>query len=104
MSIEKHMLSMGKLFENFSKTAASNPYSFYGTERSALELSTVTDENRWISFPYPKWMNARDSVNQGAAVLMTSVKMRVLWGLILLSGYFSTVAVRRMKKSMLLRG
>ena len=74
LSIENHMLSMGKLFENFSKTAASNPYSFYGAERSALELSTVTDENRWISFPYPKWMNARDSVNQGAAVLITSVK------------------------------
>ena len=74
LSIEEHMLSMGKLFEKFSITAESNPYSFYGTKRSALELSTVTDENRWISFPYPKWMNARDSVNQGAAILMTSVK------------------------------
>ncbi|GIS51208.1 MAG: hypothetical protein Ct9H90mP25_6420 [Gammaproteobacteria bacterium] len=100
-SIEKHMRSMGKLFENFSKTAASNPYSFYGTERSALELSTVTDENRWISFPYPKWMNARDSVNQGAAVLVTSVKKARELGVDPAKWIFLHGWVRRMKKSML---
>ena len=74
LSIKKHMEGLGLLFENFSRIAESNPYSFYGTPRSAHELSTVTAENRWISFPYPKWMNAMDSVNQGAAVIMTSVK------------------------------
>ncbi len=72
-SIEEHMLSMGKLFAAFTEVAAENPYSFYGVRRSAEELATVTEENRFIGFPYPKWMNAMDAVNQGAAVVLTSV-------------------------------
>lgn len=72
-TIDSHMLEMGKLFAPFSRVAANNPFSFYGTQRTAEELATVTTDNRFISFPYPKWMNARDSVNQGAAVIMTSV-------------------------------
>ena len=72
-SVEQHLLSMGELFARFSEIAAANPFSFYGTQRTAQELATVTDENRFICFPYPKWMNARDAVNQGAAVVMTSV-------------------------------
>ena len=73
LSIEAHRMQMGKLFEKFSKVASDNPFSFYGRLRSAKELITVTDENRWIGFPYPKWLNAMDGVNQGAAVVMTSV-------------------------------
>ncbi|NKB32875.1 MAG: acetyl-CoA acetyltransferase [Pseudomonadales bacterium] len=72
-SIEEHMQQMGSLFEKFSEVAANNPYSFYGTRRTAEELTTITPENRWIGFPYPKWMNAMDGVNLGAAVIMTSV-------------------------------
>jgi len=72
-SVEEHMLTMGKLFAAFTKVSAANPFSFYGTQRSAMELATVTEENRYISFPYPKLMNARDAVNQGAAVILTSV-------------------------------
>jgi acetyl-CoA C-acetyltransferase len=72
-SIDAHMLEMGKLFAPFSRVAVNNPFSFKATQRTAEELATVTVENRFISFPYPKWLNARDSVNQGAAVIMTSV-------------------------------
>ena len=72
-SIEEHMLSMGALMAPFTDVAAGNEISYYGTRRSAEELATVTAENRFICFPYPKWMNAMDGVNQGAAVVMTSV-------------------------------
>ncbi|MBL4871790.1 MAG: acetyl-CoA acetyltransferase [Robiginitomaculum sp.] len=72
-SVEEHLLAMGELFAPFTDVAADNPFSFYGTRRSAIELATVTKENRFICFPYPKFMNSRDSVNQGAAVVMTSV-------------------------------
>jgi len=73
LSVEQHLLEMGKLFSPFTEVAANNPYSFYGSKRSAEQLATVTKENRFICFPYPKLMNARDAVNQGAAVVMTSV-------------------------------
>ena len=72
-SIEEHLLEMGKLFAPFTEIAAQNPFSFYGTQRTAEELATISAENRYICLPYPKWMNAMDGVNQGAAVIMTSV-------------------------------
>lgn len=73
LSIENHMQQMGSLFEKFSEVAAKNPFSFYGKYRTAKELINITPENRWIGFPYPKWMNAMDGVNLGAAVILTSV-------------------------------
>jgi acetyl-CoA C-acetyltransferase len=72
-SIDDHLLSMGRLFEPFTKIASKNPFAFYGESRTATELANVSSKNRYIGFPYPKLMNARDAVNQGAAVLMTSV-------------------------------
>lgn len=72
-SIEEHLQHMGELMAPFTDVAAENEFSYYGTRRSADELATVTAENRFIGFPYPKWMNAMDAVNQGAAVVMTSV-------------------------------
>ncbi len=69
----QHDALLGRLCAEFSAVAANNPFAFYGTARSAEELTTVSAENRYICYPYPKLMNARDAVNQGAAVVMTSV-------------------------------
>ena len=78
-SVPEHLLYMGKLFAPFTEVAAANPFSSYGTRREAEALATVSQENRFIGFPYPKWMNAMDGVDQGAAVVMTSVgKARAL--------------------------
>jgi acetyl-CoA C-acetyltransferase len=65
---------MGALFAPFSKIAAANPYSATSQQRSASELMTVTDRNRMIADPYPRFVVARDQVNQAAAVLLTSVE------------------------------
>jgi acetyl-CoA C-acetyltransferase len=64
---------MGELFEPFTKVAARNPFAAAPAERSADELVTVTERNRIIADPYPRFLVARDQVNQGAAVLLTSV-------------------------------
>jgi acetyl-CoA C-acetyltransferase len=64
---------MGELFEPFTKVAAANPFAAAPTERSAEELVTVTERNRMIADPYPRFVVARDQVNQGAAVVLTSV-------------------------------
>jgi acetyl-CoA C-acetyltransferase len=73
-TVAQHLLAMGRLFAPFTRVAAANPYSFYGTERTAEELAHPGGANRYIGFPYPKWMNAMDGVNQGSAVIMTSVR------------------------------
>jgi acetyl-CoA C-acetyltransferase len=41
--------------------------------RSAAELVTPTEANRPIADPYPRYLVAREKVNQGAAVLLMSV-------------------------------
>ncbi len=64
---------MAELLAPFSKIAAKNPFSSSPVERSVEEISTVTDDNRMISDPYPRLLVARDQVNQGAAAVMMSV-------------------------------
>ncbi len=64
---------LGELFAPFTTVAAGNPHAAAPTERSAAELVTVTERNRMIADPYPRFLVARDQVNQGAAVLLSSV-------------------------------
>ncbi|WP_297004244.1 acetyl-CoA acetyltransferase [uncultured Corynebacterium sp.] len=73
MSRAEYATAMGELFAGFTRVAASNPFAAAPTERTAAELSTITERNRLIADPYPRFMVARDQVNQGAAVLLTSV-------------------------------
>ena len=72
-SIGDHQARLGALFSPFSKVAAANPEAWFPVERSAEELMTVTERNRMISFPYPKYLNAIMEVDQSAAVLICSV-------------------------------
>jgi len=73
-SREAYTAAMGRLFAPFTKIAAANPFSAAPEEHSAEELVTVTERNRMIADPYPRFLVARDQVNQGAAVLLTSVE------------------------------
>lgn len=68
-----HAAGMGRLLEPFTRVAAKNPYAAAPVERSAAELATVTERNRMIADPYPRFVVSRDQVNQGAAVLVVSV-------------------------------
>lgn len=73
LGVADYRREMAELFAPFSKVAAKNPFSSSPVERSVDEIVTVTDENRMICDPYPRYLVARDTVNQGAAVLVMSV-------------------------------
>ncbi|GAA4711616.1 acetyl-CoA acetyltransferase [Nocardioides conyzicola] len=73
LSREEYAAGMGELFAPFSQVAAGNPLSAAPTSRTASELATPTDRNRPIVDPYPRFLIARDQVNQGAAALLMSV-------------------------------
>jgi acetyl-CoA C-acetyltransferase len=73
-SLEDHQRRLGALFAPFTAVAARNPDAWFPIERSADELITVTDQNRMISYPYPKYLNAIMEVDQSAGVLIASVK------------------------------
>ncbi|MFE5395965.1 acetyl-CoA acetyltransferase [Streptomyces sp. NPDC056568] len=74
LSREQYAAAVGELFAPFTKVAAANPHASAPVERGAHELMTVTEANRMIADPYPRYVVARDKVNQGAAVLLMSVE------------------------------
>lgn len=73
LTLEQHRHKMGTLYEGFNAVAADNPLSWFPTRRSANEIATVSDDNRYVGFPYTKFLNSVIQVNMGAAVIITSV-------------------------------
>lgn len=72
-SIADHQLKMGQLFAPFTKVASQCPTAWYPIVRSAEEIATATPQNRYVGWPYTKYMNAMNNINQGAALILTSV-------------------------------
>jgi acetyl-CoA C-acetyltransferase len=68
-----HRAAMSTLWAGFSRVAAKNPYAQFPLARDEAFLSTESRENYPVADPYLKWDVAQDAVNQGAAVLLTSV-------------------------------
>lgn len=64
---------MAELWSRFSAVAADNPYSQFPEARTKEFLSTPSQENYRVADPYLKWHVAQDAVNQGAALVLTSV-------------------------------
>jgi hypothetical protein len=63
----------GALWSEFARVAAGNPYAWLGRPHMPAEITTPTVANRLIAWPYTKLMVANPSVNQGGAVLMTTL-------------------------------
>ncbi|MEE4349411.1 MAG: acetyl-CoA acetyltransferase [Pacificimonas sp.] len=74
-SLDEHLAEIGRLMAPFSKVASENPYAQVQTARSPEELTTATADNRWISWPYTKYLVSNLFVDQaGAVLLMSSAK------------------------------
>lgn len=68
------MVESSELWSRYSAVAALNPYSWSKQNYSAEEISKPSNDNRLICFPYTKHMVANPAVNQGAAVLLTTLE------------------------------
>ncbi|MGH8177924.1 MAG: acetyl-CoA acetyltransferase [Steroidobacter sp.] len=64
----------GELWSRYSEVAAGNPYAWLTKRYSPEEIITPTPDNRLIAWPYTKHMVANPLVNQGAAVLLTTLE------------------------------
>lgn len=70
---EDYAKNMGDLFAPFAALASKNPFSAWAVPAyTPTELITPGPHNRWISDPYTLHLVARDQVNLGAAILLTS--------------------------------
>lgn len=61
----------GQIWSAFSELAATNPNAWLQESFSAEAVTTPSEKNRLIAWPYTKHMVANPLVNQGAAVLLT---------------------------------
>lgn len=73
-TIDEHQIRVSELWSRFSAVAANNPYAWSPTFYSPEQIRTVTPDNRMVSFPYPKLMNANIQTDQGAALILCSAE------------------------------
>ena len=71
-TVSDHLQKIARLWSGFSAIAKNNPDAWIQREFSAQEIATPTEFNRPVSLPYPKLMNSNNSVDQGAALIVTS--------------------------------
>lgn len=62
----------GAIWEGMSRAAADNPWAWLRQPIAAREIVEPSPANPMISHPYTKRMIANSSVNQGAALIVTS--------------------------------
>lgn len=72
LTLDNYIWETALLCEKMSQVAQKNEYAWFRDGKSALEISTVTTDNRIIHYPFTKFMNAIMNVDQAAALLVTS--------------------------------
>src|SRR6201988_1695518 len=73
-SIEDHLKRVGDLWARFNAVAVNNPHAWIRKPVTAEEIWQPGPQNRMISWPYTKLMNSNNMVDQGAALILTSVE------------------------------
>lgn len=71
-TVEEHQAFLGTFMARNAAVAATNPYAWFPIAYTPDEVSTPTENNRWVCFPYPKRMNAIMEVDLSAAVVVMS--------------------------------
>ncbi len=72
LTIKKQQENLGKFGETFSAVAAKNRYAWSQNLLTAAQVIIPSPQNRMISFPYTKLLNANVYVDQAAALIMTT--------------------------------
>ncbi|OBB84321.1 acetyl-CoA acetyltransferase [Mycobacterium sp. 852002-30065_SCH5024008] len=73
-SVEHHRKRIGELWARFNAVAVDNPHAWIRKPVTAEHICEPGPQNRMISWPYTKLMNSNNMVDQGAALVLTSVE------------------------------
>jgi acetyl-CoA C-acetyltransferase len=73
-SLDRHRQHLGRLYEGFAAIARGNPEAWFRDGKTAEQITGIDADNRMISFPYPKYVNAIMDVDQAAALILTNVR------------------------------
>jgi len=72
-SAAEHQAFLGELWARFAAIAAATPSAWDRRGMGATEIAEVSDTNRLIAAPYPKWLVSQWNVDQAAALVFTTV-------------------------------
>jgi acetyl-CoA C-acetyltransferase len=70
----QHRKLMSDLWETFAAVAAGNRFAQFPEAKTSAFLAEAGKDNYPVADPYLKWHVAQDAVNQGAALILTSVE------------------------------
>ncbi len=71
---DEHRRRIGELWRQFNSAAVQNPHAWSRTPLSAEQIWQPGPDNRMVSWPYTKLLNSNNMVDQGAALILTSVQ------------------------------
>ena len=72
LGVQEHLEQVSALWAGFSAVAAENPHAWIRDAKTAEEIRTPSAVNRPVTYPYPKFMNSNNNVDQGAALILCS--------------------------------
>ena len=72
---DDHRAELGRLMAPFTHVAATRPHAWYPEHLTAEQIATPSPDNRITAEPYTKRMNAVITVDQGAAIAVTSLAL-----------------------------
>ena len=71
-TLTEHIERVSALWSRFNDVAQDNPNAWVRDNMTAHDIRTPSAQNRQISFPYTKFMNANMSVDMAAALILCS--------------------------------
>ena len=80
-SSDNHRRRVGELWSQFSAVAERNPDAWSNKRYNAEEIWQPGPDNRMISWPYTKLMNANNVVDQAAVVVLASAEAATRLGI-----------------------
>ncbi len=73
-TMSEHRDRVAALWADFNRVAVENPHAWIRTPMTAEEIRDPSPTNRMVGFPYTKAMNSNWNLDQGAALILTSVE------------------------------
>jgi acetyl-CoA C-acetyltransferase len=80
-TIDDHREHLGRLWSNFARVAANNPYAWIQDAPSPDAITTPSGANRMVAFPYTKLLMANMPVDMAASFIMTSFEHAMALGI-----------------------
>src|SRR3954471_11812445 len=71
-SLDDYVAGIGAMMAPMTDVAAKSPHAWFPVARSASELVTATPDNRYVGWPYTKWIVSVMDVDMASAAIIAT--------------------------------